>query len=165
MKRVLLVAVLVVAGAGSVTGCGSVTGSLSANASSPDRTGTPTLPDVPGYPRKPFVRPGASAIWLPYPVINSPDPQDRLRTRLIRSRVTIDRITHMFNTLGVPAPGVRSCPMDNGSELFVVFRYPTARAERVVVRLSGCGGASNGRAGRVMTGRLENHLMHLVGAH
>jgi hypothetical protein len=81
--------------------------------------------------------------------------------RLIRSSVTIGGITHSFNKLHEPPRGI-FCAKDDGSEMLVVFAYPNAAVERVVVKLSGCRFAMNGRSTRSMTAHLQHRLTHLV---
>jgi len=155
VRRVLLIAALVAAGAGYVTA------SPSAGTSVPACPGHAPLPQpaAKGAPLKHFVRPGATAMRL-CPCYCS---TVNMWERLYRSRVTIDGITGMFNRLRVPKPGTYMCPLDDGTELLVVFGYPNARTERVLVHLSGCEGATNGRSGRSMTARLYNHLLRLAG--
>lgn len=117
-----------------------------------------------GHAQHHFVRPGAIALRLcEYSGLNARRPLGLGRQRVIRSGVTIGRITHMFNTLRDFRRGIYSC-MDDGSELLAVFGYGDTSVERVRVALSGCGGATNGRSGRWMTPRLQRRLLTLVKA-
>jgi hypothetical protein len=160
MKPALLVAVLVAAGAGYVT------------ASHAGRTSVPACPahapkmstfgtQVGGK----FVRLGANAMRLcRYYGVNWSDSKGLRQQRLIHDGVTIGHITHRFNKLN-PAPRGIFCVKDDGSEMLVVFAYPTARTERVVVKLSGCPFTSNGGAAqqvRWATPRLKHRLLNLV---
>ena len=77
------------------------------------------------------------------------------------SRLTIGRITHMFNRLSEPPRGI-FCVRDDGTEMLAVFGYPNGNAEHVVVKLSGCPFTMNGRSTRWTTPRLKNRLLHLV---
>ncbi len=92
---------------------------------------------------------------------NWADSKGLRRQRLIRRGLTIDRITHTFNTLKEPPRGI-FCMKDDGSELLVVFAYPHARAERVAVKLTGCPFATNEQGIRWATPRLQHRLLHLV---
>jgi len=112
-----------------------------------------------------FVRPGANAMRLcRYYGINWGDSKGLRQQRLIHNSVTVGRITHTFNKLKAAPRGI-FCVRDDGTEMLVVFAYPTARAERVVVKLSGCPFTSNGGAAqqvRWATPRLQHRLLHLV---
>ena len=139
MKGALLLPVLVAAGTGYVTA------SPSAITSVPTCPGGNTpQPVSQGAPLKHFVRPGATAMRVCG--YDGPNYQ-----RLIRNRVTIRHITHAFNTLKEPQPGIYDCPLDDGKEVLVLFAYRNAHAERVVVKLSGCTWAMNGRSSRWTT--------------
>jgi hypothetical protein len=82
--------------------------------------------------------------------------------RLIHNTATIRRITRAFNTLKAVQPGQYACPLDDGKEVLVLFGYRNGHAERVVVKLSGCAWAMNGRSSRWATVRLRNRLLNFV---
>lgn len=156
MKRALLIAAFLAAGAGYVAA------SHAASTSVPACPGRAPQPTAHGAPVKRFVRPGATAMRLcRYYGINWADSHGLRQQRLIRSSVTIGRITHTFNKLPQPPRGI-FCAQDDGSELVAVFAYPNANAERVVLRLTGCRFAMNGRSTRWATSRLQHRLLNLV---
>jgi hypothetical protein len=157
MKRVLVIAAVVAAGAGAVTA------SHATNASVPACPGHAPKLVSHGITDKRFVRPGASTMRLcRYYNINWGGHSLGLwQQRLIRGRVTIGRITHMFNGLSEAPRGIL-CVMDDGSEMSVEFGYPNGSSERVVVKLSGCPFTMNGRSTRWATPRLQRRLLNLV---
>jgi hypothetical protein len=109
-----------------------------------------------------FVRPGATAVRLcRYYGDNWGFPYGLRRQRLLRSSLTIGRITHTFNRLKEPPRGI-FCMKDDGSKMLVVFAYPHARPERVTVKLTGCRFATNGQGIRWSTPHLQHRLVHLV---
>ena len=135
------------------------------------RAASATVPSCPRHAPKPvsqglttkkFVRPDAIALRLcRYFGINWGDSQGLRDQRLIHSGLTIRSITHTFNRLKDPPRGI-FCMKDDASELLVVFGYPNASAERVVVKLTGCRFTMNGRSTRWSTPHLQHHLVNLI---
>jgi hypothetical protein len=89
------------------------------------------------------------------------------RHRVISNRATISSLTSAFNKLQEPPRGI-FCVKDDGSEMLVIFGYGAnlmtgyTPPERVVVKLSGCRFASNGKAVRSTTSQLHSRLLKLV---
>ena len=157
MKRALLIAALVVA-----AGFGCVTASRAASTTVPSCPGHAPKPVSQGLITKKFVRPGAIAMRLcRYYGINWGDSQGLRDQRLIHTGLTIRSITHTFNRLHDPPRGI-FCMRDDASELLVVFGYPNTGAELVVVMLTGCRFALNGRSTRWSTRPLQHRLASLV---
>ena len=156
MKRALLIAAVVAAGAGYVTA------SHAARASVPACPGHAPKLGTRGVGTKHFVRPGATAMRLcRYYGVNWGDSQGLRQQRLIHGQLTIGGITRTFNGLHEPPRGI-FCMKDDGSELLAVFGYPNATAQRVAVKLTGCRFAMNGRSTRWSTARLQHRLLNLV---
>ena len=119
----------------------------------------PKFPSASGTSRN-FVRPGAGFLRLcRYYKVNWADSQGLWRQRLIGDeRVT--KLTRSFNKLQEPPRGI-FCVKDNGGEMALFFAYGDGTHERVVVKLSGCRFASNGRTVRSTTPGLHARLLYL----
>jgi len=108
-----------------------------------------------------FVRPGAGAIRLcRFYKVNWADSYGLWRQRLINRPVMISGLTRAFNKLKEPPRGI-FCVKDDGSEMLLIFSYASAKPVRVVVKLSGCRFATNGRSTRSTTARLHDRLLAL----
>ena len=108
-----------------------------------------------------FVRPSAQLVRLcRYYKVNWADSQGLWRQRLVRDGATIAILTHTFNKLKEPPRGI-FCIRDDKSEMLLLFGYAGAKPERVVVKLSGCRFATNGRAIRSTTAGLHKRLLAL----
>ncbi len=131
---------------------------------------TVTLPKCPSHApnftatagaSKQFVHTNAQAVRLyRYYKDNWADPRGLWRQRLIGDSPTIASLTHQFNALQEPPRGI-FCVKDDHSEMLVLFGYASAKPERVVVKLSGCRFASNGKAVRSTTEKLHSRLLAL----
>lgn len=108
-----------------------------------------------------FVRREARVVRLcRYYGVNWGDSQGLWRHRLIQKHRAISSLTRAFNALKAPPRGI-FCMQDDGSEILLVFGYAGAKPERVVVKLSGCRFASNGRSTRSTTAGLHTRLLAL----
>ena len=108
-----------------------------------------------------FVRPRASAVRLcRYYKVDWTDSEALWRHRLVTGGKVVSNLTHSFNRLKEPPRGI-FCIKDNGSEMVLWFGYAGAKPERVVVKLSGCRFASNGKAVRSTTAHLHKRLLVL----
>lgn len=111
---------------------------------------------------KQFVPPNARAVRLCRYYKNTWATGERLyRQRLIHQSSTIEPLTNSFNRLKEPPRGI-FCVRDDGSEMQVIFAYAGGSVERVVVKLSGCRFASNGKAIRSTTAWLHKRLIALA---
>jgi hypothetical protein len=111
---------------------------------------------------KQFVKPKAQAIRLcRYYKSNWATGQTLWEQRLIADGPTITRLTHAFNQLQEPPRGI-FCVKDDGSEMQLIFGYAGGKVERVVVKLSGCRFASNGKSVRSTTAWLHKRLLALA---
>ena len=111
---------------------------------------------------KHFVRRGAQLVQLcRYSNVNWGDSQGLLHHRLVHRAATISRLTRDFNALQEPPRGI-FCMRDDGSEVLVVFGYASGHPERVIMKLTGCRFASNGRATRSTTAGLYHRLVALT---
>ena len=109
-----------------------------------------------------FVRPNAERVRLCRYYKNTWAYGQKLwRQRLIQDGATISVLTHAFNRLKEPPRGI-FCVKDDGSEMLLVFGYAGAKPVRVVVKLSGCRFATNGRATRSTTAGLYKRLLVLA---
>ncbi|MDX6480128.1 MAG: hypothetical protein QOG85_638 [Gaiellaceae bacterium] len=108
-----------------------------------------------------FVRPGAQMMRLcRYYKNNWADPYGLWRHRLIKNYTTVTSLTNAFNRLQPPPRGI-FCVKDDGSEMALFFAYAGGTHERVIVKLSGCRFATNGRSTRSTTAKLHNRLLAL----
>lgn len=106
-----------------------------------------------------LVKPGATSMRLcRYYGPSSADAKGLRQQRLIRDNTKITQLTNAFNKLNEPTDN--HCPRNNGARMLVLFRYPSVRAQAVIVQLSGC---------RLVTGRIPEspvvrqttpHLQH-----
>jgi hypothetical protein len=73
-----------------------------------------------------------------------------LRSRLITSAATVTGLAADLDAIPPTKPGtVFSCPMDNGDAILAVFAYRTGPTDPVMVDLTGCTTATNGRVRRI----------------
>jgi hypothetical protein len=108
-----------------------------------------------------FVRPNAKLLRLcRYYKDNWADSQGLWRQRRISDDPTISSLTRQFDALQEPPRGI-FCVKDDHSEILVIFGYAGTTPERVVVKLSGCRFASNGKAVRSTTQKLHDRLLRL----
>jgi hypothetical protein len=109
-----------------------------------------------------FVRPGAVRLRLcRYASLNWGGRPPLTRDRVIDDRGTIARLIRALNRLRTPH-GTYYCLMDDGSEILLLFGYADGGPARVVVELSGCRFATNGRSSRWTTPRLDRRLRALT---
>ena len=109
-----------------------------------------------------FVRPNAQVMRLcRYYKNNWATGQTLWRMRLIDQSSTIVGLTHAFNRLQEPPRGI-FCIRDDGSEMQLIYGYADGSVERVVVKLSGCRFAANGKAVRSTTQWLHKKLLSLA---
>lgn len=96
-----------------------------------------------------LVSPGArSALVCRYRGLNPAATARRLSVhRLVTSRIAIAGLTRELDAL----PGETAafhCPMDDGGEIAVTFRYARGGVELVTIGLTGCATVTNGRVTR-----------------
>jgi hypothetical protein len=109
---------------------------------------------------RPFmVRPGAVSLELcRYSGRNAPRPLHLSRSRRIRDHALVGRLTRELN--GVPQRhGLYNCPMDDGSEIVLLFGYRDLSPQRVIVGLRGCHFITNGWTDRLGTSRQAARLV------
>jgi len=110
---------------------------------------------------KSFVRPNAQVVRLcRYYKVNWADSQALWRQRLIANAETLSQLTRAFNRLHEPPRGI-FCVKDDKSEMVLLFVYAGGATERVVVKLSGCRFATDGRSTRSTTAALHKRLLAL----
>ncbi len=85
-----------------------------------------------------------------------------MRGRLIRNGATIAVLIRRLNSLRRVARGAYPCPTDDGNEILLVFGYANRHPQRVIVELSGCRFATNGRSSRWTTARFRAGVLTLV---
>jgi hypothetical protein len=113
-----------------------------------------------------FAQVGASVLVLcRYRGLNATPPRRLARARRIASVARITELTRILDSL--PARGRRmyACPMDDGSEIVLLFGYRSRRPERVVVGLRGCMIITNGRVGTLaLLSRKGSHFVRRLKA-
>jgi hypothetical protein len=128
----------------------------------------PAPPGGKPHGRGTLVAKGASAVLLcRYAGLDAATPRRLVRERLVTSDAQVARLTAAFDALRVLPPGIRSCPLDDGSEIVAAFRFRSGGDDVVRVGLSGCRVVGNGLvAARTASGgagpRLLAQLAELV---
>lgn len=157
MKRAIFLLPLVLAGCGVAT--------------TVSRTGAPKLRCPAKAPHlgdldvatKYLVRPGARGVLLCRYSGASAKPAFHLVGSRLAGVGLATTLTDRLNALP-PVRGTYHCPMDDGSEILLVFQYAGGGTERVTVGLRGCNSVSNGRSSTLAVGRagarLVDELVH-----
>jgi hypothetical protein len=111
-----------------------------------------------------LVRPGALSLELcRYAGRNSARPLHLSRSRRVRNVALLGRLTRELN--GVPqGRGTYNCPMDDGSEIALLFGYSDRRPQRVIVGLTGCRFITNGWTDRIGLSRRASRLVAQLSA-
>jgi hypothetical protein len=172
---VLAVAACLVGGGGSGRGA-SVTLQASGTSAQSVLLPVPRSPGCPLHAPPPVsldvatptvARRGATSLELcRYSGGNAPRPLRLTRSRFIRDLVLIRSLTRRLNTLP-QRRGVFHCPLDDGSEVLMLFGHPRHSAQRIIVGLTGCRFVTNGRTSRLGpsagSARLVRELIALTG--
>lgn len=136
--------------------------------SCPARTRSVPASHRPGAKRS-LVPPGAGSVVLcRYAGLN--DPAHRagrlVRSRVLARRAIVRALGHQLDRLHRLPKGAVSCPLDDGSEVAVIFRYPRGRDDPVTVELTGCQVVTNGhliRTAATPGSKLIARLRSLIG--
>lgn len=147
-------------GSGATSDQSRVRGSLRCSSHAPRATSLDVATPL-------LVRPGAGFVELcRYSGRNGPRPLRLSRSRVIRKIALINRLIRELNSLPQPR-GAYHCPMDDGSEIALLFGYRHLRPKRVIVGLTGCHFVTNGWTGRLgpspEAARLVKQLLALAG--
>ncbi len=144
-----------------LTGCGAA--QTSQVSSRPEPHCPPKTPRLVNrdLPTKGFVRPGAQRVLIcRYSGLNA-KPAVRLVGSRVAGKTLATTLARSLNALE-PVTGIYHCPMEDGSEILVIFRYANHPAERVALELTGCRFVTNGRSSRFPTPRLWRRLHALT---
>ena len=116
-----------------------------------------------GISTTPFVHPGAKLLRLCHYAGPLTERRPRLvRARLVRNGATIAALIRRLDSLRRVTGGPYPCPTDDGNEILLVFGYSGRQPQRVIVELSGCRFATNGRDSRWTTASFRSKLLALV---
>ena len=89
---------------------------------------------------------GVAARLCRYHGLNASSRLGLAHTRLITDISLVRSLARQLNSLP-PTRGTYSCPMDDGSEILLVFGYVARSPERVTVGVLGCKAVTNGHTG------------------
>ncbi len=110
--------------------------------------------------RRPLVPPGPSgAVICRYPPVSTHPRRPKVATV---SGSSLARLVRSLDALRPMPRGLFACPLDDGSMYLLRFDYPNGGRLSVVVHLSGCRFATNGRRNVSVTAKVRTLLASLI---